>query len=1139
MFSNLWILGHSYLDSNGVALAGANSAGSRLQAAFGLANGQTFDRAVSGSVVRWSDGSGCSYATVLQDLNPGVTAWPRQAIVGVGFTMWGTNDAVLGSDGTWASSFISSYEAVIARLIAGAVYEDDDPTMEYDGTWTTVPYADEATASNPASGSGFTYSSTVDAANDASVTWRTPSDFAIGQASGAIDIGFIGGYAGAEAKIFVDDVEDQTVVTHGLLPAGFADDTVGVVARIAGLSPGEHTIKVKIDTTVNGGSLKFDYISIEAPEPPLLLVSKMVQSSDPQAPWTRLADPTIHDRYNSFLIDIAAFFDDPNWLRVVDSDTLLGGHTWEDDGSEQAVVQTQAEWIVDATVYSALTPLLESDTGTMRLADGTNPYLELPAPRMVDVEAAIDTGGATPAVVQTSTAWASDSTVYAAGRFLGESDTGKYKFGDGSQAYSALAYSSMTVLGPHLDALAFGVQHVWQPGINEQWFATDGLHPNPEGAKLIGQVGFYAAIGALLDGVPYATGLGSSPGETAPAEPGVWTTDPLGNPIGVLDDFEEPATLGPLGTPWDQLGGVFGIDGDGQAYTSSNKFAAPGFVDAFDRADSNTTLGSDWTVPDTGVVWGIADEEAKLQSNSGSRNPLPVAVAPDLGSTAQWAEFVVGTRESIAQSVGLALRFSANTTGDNFVAIVTNGVFGGFYVIEVVDGVIEQTSSLISLPTGDGYTLHAEVGFSGSANRVYVWTAVNGAWGTPQTYDIIESELQAAGSGTAVGLACGASTTSAARWGPFRAGTPTSTLAPTSAANITAQDLGYSNGVVSYRVGSNATGENGTKAGLWVRGVDERNGYRLGAWLDGTLGRVWLLEKCVDGTFTTVGMFPGVTRPGTLVALQMIDDTFTCFVNNSLVETEDPVTDDTFLDGTIHGIAQPFGTVVGTFADFRAGRAYVADPKTGSMHVDSSPLADGQLDLYGPYNATTGSWAGPLELPVTPSDPSKPDDALAQTLPRIGTSIANLGSALASGTLCVWAVELFANQTVSAATFLSGTTALASATHQWAILLDGDRQALAVSADDTTGAWAANAPKTFSYAEPYRVTTSGLYYVGLMVAATTVPSLLGIADAQTAVSALPPMTAATADTSQTTPPTLPFTAADFTVKAQHVYAYLS
>lgn len=115
---------------------------------------------------------------------------------------------------------------------------------------------------------------------------------------------------------------------------------------------------------------------------------------------------------------------------------------------------------------------------------------------------------------------------------------------------------------------------------------------------------------------------------------------------------------------------------------------------------------------------------------------------------------------------------------------------------------------------------------------------------------------------------------------------------------------------------------------------------------------------------------------------------------------------------------------------------------------------------------------------------------IAETIPRhlcpeINTTVA------ASGTLFLQAIYLVAGQLVSNITLASATTAAATPTNYFAALYDANRNLRALSANQTTAAWPANTVKSFAMVAPYRVPTSGLYYIGYMMTATTVATLKG------------------------------------------------
>ncbi len=178
----------------------------------------------------------------------------------------------------------------------------------------------------------------------------------------------------------------------------------------------------------------------------------------------------------------------------------------------------------------------------------------------------------------------------------------------------------------------------------------------------------------------------------------------------------------------------------------------------------------------------------------------------------------------------------------------------------------------------------------------------------------------------------------------------------------------------------------------------------------------------------------------------------------------------------------------------------------------------------------------PLYNP-TPADPSPrlvaPTGAVAETFPR---STATLGTiaALTSGTLRLIAAPLAAGTTITSLRF-TAIGAATTPTNQWAGLFDPARAALALSADDLTAAWAANTTKTFTLTAPVTVTTSGLYYFGLLVAAAAVPTLAGVTSTSV-VTARAPVTCGNSDTGLTAPPALPFTAAAITASGLMPYA---
>lgn len=166
-----------------------------------------------------------------------------------------------------------------------------------------------------------------------------------------------------------------------------------------------------------------------------------------------------------------------------------------------------------------------------------------------------------------------------------------------------------------------------------------------------------------------------------------------------------------------------------------------------------------------------------------------------------------------------------------------------------------------------------------------------------------------------------------------------------------------------------------------------------------------------------------------------------------------------------------------------------------------------------------------------------PTGALAETASR---DIMTTGSSgLNSGTLRAVAIRLVAGVTLTSATFVSGSQAAVTPTNWWFGLFDGSRVCLRLTADQTNTAWAANTPKTVAFSSTYTPTTSGVYYLGIMMAAAT-PISVVVQTASATLNAIVPIRAGnTSDTGLTTPPNLPFTAGAITASANIIYAYVS
>lgn len=118
-----------------------------------------------------------------------------------------------------------------------------------------------------------------------------------------------------------------------------------------------------------------------------------------------------------------------------------------------------------------------------------------------------------------------------------------------------------------------------------------------------------------------------------------------------------------------------------------------------------------------------------------------------------------------------------------------------------------------------------------------------------------------------------------------------------------------------------------------------------------------------------------------------------------------------------------------------------------------------------------------------------PSDFRAQNIEQIDctTDLTTLTTAV----MTTVALPLQAGVTVTNLTVKSGATPAGTPTAYWLALYSPAGALLSQSADQTSTAWAANTVKTLALATPQLVSTAGVYYAAIMVAATTPPTLIG------------------------------------------------
>lgn len=116
--------------------------------------------------------------------------------------------------------------------------------------------------------------------------------------------------------------------------------------------------------------------------------------------------------------------------------------------------------------------------------------------------------------------------------------------------------------------------------------------------------------------------------------------------------------------------------------------------------------------------------------------------------------------------------------------------------------------------------------------------------------------------------------------------------------------------------------------------------------------------------------------------------------------------------------------------------------------------------------------------------------ALYETMDRNICTETNT-AALSTGRMSLQAIWLPAGIVINSISFWSATTALATGTHQIFGLYDNNLNLLATTGNDTSTAWAANSRKTLNLTAAFTTSYTGIHYLAIMVAATTVPTLKG------------------------------------------------
>lgn len=170
---------------------------------------------------------------------------------------------------------------------------------------------------------------------------------------------------------------------------------------------------------------------------------------------------------------------------------------------------------------------------------------------------------------------------------------------------------------------------------------------------------------------------------------------------------------------------------------------------------------------------------------------------------------------------------------------------------------------------------------------------------------------------------------------------------------------------------------------------------------------------------------------------------------------------------------------------------------------------------------------------------------LGATMPRAQVSSGAISAN--SGTLYLAAVYLAEGVTVTKLGWVAGGTGATAPTHQWLGLYDLNRVQLATTADQTSAPVVANTAYQYAIATiasgaatSFTTTYAGLYYIGLMMTATTTVSLVagaGGVNASVAANGIAPIAAGPSTTGGSAPPTFPFTAGAITPAQQTLFLW--
>lgn len=215
------------------------------------------------------------------------------------------------------------------------------------------------------------------------------------------------------------------------------------------------------------------------------------------------------------------------------------------------------------------------------------------------------------------------------------------------------------------------------------------------------------------------------------------------------------------------------------------------------------------------------------------------------------------------------------------------------------------------------------------------------------------------------------------------------------------------------------------------------------------------------------------------------------------------------------------------------GTAYDFSDAAGGCRFQENRIKGSPTTTY-----TTTGWSGSGNIIIRQGAEAlslvRASGLYGESIPR-NTHLDNV-NLLTSGRLALQLIWLPIG-TLTNITFVSGTTAVVTPANQWFALYNTSLALLRQTANDTTTAWAANTVKTLALTSTYTITVPGLYYVGVMVDAATVPSLVGATHQNSQITNLATIAFGLSTTGLTT--TAPDPAAALTAQNAVLYCHVS